>query len=157
MTVRPLIPSGSRAALSGTRLTHTPYIHPNLLRISSLSIDISRDISAWTTKQPDINLRKNLATGLARFLSSSTTSTPVKKDDTAGASKNKSPSQSGRGEHRTSSPSEDHYTINFRDLGMNRITKFVVYTVISVLGTMETIFWCKVLWRWWTGEQEDSE
>ncbi|KAI1169094.1 hypothetical protein F5B18DRAFT_593987 [Nemania serpens] len=154
MTARPLLLlSASRAALSGARLTQ---IHPNL-RASSLSIDISQGISAWTPRQPGITLRKSPAISGTRLLSSPSTPTPVKKDGTASASKNGSPSQPGRGDHQTSSPSEDHFTINFRDLGMNRITKFVVFTVISVLGTMEIIFWCKVLWRWWTGEQEESE
>ncbi|KAI1197285.1 hypothetical protein F5X97DRAFT_302771 [Nemania serpens] len=155
MTARPLVLSASRAALSGARLTH---IHPNS-RISSPSIDISENINAWTTRQPSVVLRKSLAISGIRFLSSSSTSTPAKKDGTTSASKNLNgsrSSQSGR-DHQSSSPSEDHFTINFRDLGMSRITKFVVYTVITVLGTMETIFWCKVLWRWWTGEQEESE
>ncbi|KAI1117183.1 hypothetical protein F5Y14DRAFT_403443 [Nemania sp. NC0429] len=153
MTARLLILSTSRAGLGGARLTH---IQPKL-RISSLLIDISRDISAPTWRQSGITLKRSLTAGGARLLSSSSNSTPAKKDGaTSSASQSGPPSQSGRGDHQSSSPSEDHFAINFRDLGMNRITKFVVFTVIGVLGTMETIFWCKVLWRWWTGEQEEE-
>ncbi|KAI0514391.1 hypothetical protein F5B22DRAFT_647704 [Xylaria bambusicola] len=72
------------------------------------------------------------------------------------AGKNPSSSSSSSSDKRPPS-SEDDFKINFRDLGMNRLTKFVVYAAICVVGTMETIFWCKAIWRWWTGGEESEE
>ncbi|KAI5924295.1 hypothetical protein F4810DRAFT_135149 [Camillea tinctor] len=52
-------------------------------------------------------------------------------------------------------PAQD--TISFKSLGMTRGVKAVVYTALGIFGTMETIFWTKVLWRWWTGKGEDGD
>ncbi|KAI0403642.1 hypothetical protein F4802DRAFT_570454 [Xylaria palmicola] len=97
--------------------------------------------------------RRGLATS-ARFLSSPSAPTPVEKDVATNAGKGRPASRPREPIHYT--PSEDDFKIGFQNLGMNRITKFVVYSVVGVLGTMETIFWCKVLWRWWTGRDEDD-
>lgn len=35
--------------------------------------------------------------------------------------------------------------------------KVVVIAVVCVLGTIETVFWIKVGWRWWNGESVDVE
>lgn len=32
----------------------------------------------------------------------------------------------------------------------------MVIAVICVLGTVETVFWIKVGWRWWKGESQDD-
>ncbi|KAI1270664.1 hypothetical protein F5Y18DRAFT_422163 [Xylariaceae sp. FL1019] len=62
-----------------------------------------------------------------------------------------------------SSPSDpknenhDEMRVNFGDLGMTRIAKFVVFAVIGVLSTMETIFWCNVAWRWWKGDEGEGD
>lgn len=109
----------------------------------STSINILRTINTCTIRCNGIKSRRSLTIGSR--LSSFSTSTPVKKDVGPNANKNRSPSQSRSDSHQTSSPSEDDFKISFHNLGMNRITKFVVYSVIGVLGTMETIFWCKVL------------
>ncbi|KAI1367561.1 hypothetical protein F5Y08DRAFT_298266, partial [Xylaria arbuscula] len=91
----------------------------------------------------------------ARLLSSSCP-TFDKQASTNAAGKAASSSASGTDHRGTSPPPEDDFKISFRDLGMNRTTKLVVYTVIGILGTMETIFWCKAIWRWWKGgEAED--
>ncbi|KAI0205424.1 hypothetical protein F4808DRAFT_456411 [Astrocystis sublimbata] len=96
-------------------------------------------------------------------LSEASTSLPAKKDIATNACKNSPPSQSqSQSQSPPSSqidpsPPEEEFHIRFRDLGMNRITKFVVFVVIGVLGTMESVFWCKVLWRWWTRNEEDTD
>jgi hypothetical protein len=38
------------------------------------------------------------------------------------------------------------------DLGANRAVKYTVYAVLGVLGTMETIFWTKAIWRYFSPE-----
>ena len=47
--------------------------------------------------------------------------------------------------------------ISFKDLGMSRNVKIFVYLVIGVLGTMETVFWTKAIWRWFKGGQEEEK
>lgn len=37
-------------------------------------------------------------------------------------------------------------------LGIKGPVKVVVIVVVCVLGTVETVFWIKVGWRWWMGE-----
>lgn len=38
--------------------------------------------------------------------------------------------------------------IKFSDLGASPAVKYTLYAVLGVLGTMETIFYAKVGWRW---------
>lgn len=45
---------------------------------------------------------------------------------------------------------------SFKDLGMSRNVKVFVYLVIGVLGTMESIFWAKAIWRWYKGGEEEK-
>ncbi|KAJ9662085.1 hypothetical protein H2198_001627 [Neophaeococcomyces mojaviensis] len=40
----------------------------------------------------------------------------------------------------------------FDELGMSRRAKIAVVVVISVLSTIETLFWIKVGWRWLRGD-----
>ena len=48
--------------------------------------------------------------------------------------------------------------VSFKDLGMSRNVKVFVYLVIGVLGTMESVFWAKAIWRWYkSGEGEEEE
>ncbi|KAI1636409.1 hypothetical protein F4809DRAFT_384867 [Biscogniauxia mediterranea] len=47
--------------------------------------------------------------------------------------------------------------ISFKSLGMTRGVRIVVYTALGIFSTMETIFWIKVFWRWWTGKGEEDE
>ncbi|KAI1809294.1 hypothetical protein GGS20DRAFT_572643 [Poronia punctata] len=56
---------------------------------------------------------------------------------------------------KTQTPSPDTFRSPFRDLKMSRGTKLIVYGAIGVLATVESIFWCKVIWRWWTGSEEE--
>ncbi|KAI1284452.1 hypothetical protein F5Y07DRAFT_3875 [Xylaria sp. FL0933] len=145
----------SRAAIKGAPpLTRT---HSNTCAASLLINDL-RNINAHTIEQYSINSAKAPSTSV-RLLSSSSASLSDKNNITgANAGKDRSAkSQSRPNNDRTSTPSEEDFKVSFRDLGMNRITKFVVYATIGVLGTMETIFWCKALWRWWTGAEEDNE
>ncbi|KAI1328817.1 hypothetical protein F5Y16DRAFT_368047 [Xylariaceae sp. FL0255] len=75
-------------------------------------------------------------------------------------SPNKKPSSEAprpTGSPNKGEPTPDDFKIDFRDLGMNRTTKIVVYTAITIIGTMETIFWCKAAWRWWKGEEDGNE
>ena len=46
--------------------------------------------------------------------------------------------------------------VSFKDLGMSRNVKVFVYLVIGVLGTMESIFWVKAIWRWYKGGEEEK-
>ncbi|KAI1754578.1 hypothetical protein F4782DRAFT_36521 [Xylaria castorea] len=149
MLARSLISTASRAGTRGAPLTRT---HPNL-DVPSISIDIPGKINICATRHNGIISRRSLSTGA----SSLSTPKPAKKDVATNATKNGLPSQPSSGSQQTSSPSEDDFKISFHNLGMNRTTKFVVYAVVGVLGTMETIFWCKVLWHWWTGNEEDVD
>lgn len=55
-------------------------------------------------------------------------------------------------------------SFSFKDLGATAVVKITVLTVVGVLGTIETIFWTKVLWRYFSspatevtdGEQEST-
>lgn len=52
--------------------------------------------------------------------------------------------------------SEPSYpAFSLRDLGANRATKITVLVCLSILGTMETIFYAKMLWAkmGWGGEE----
>ncbi|KAI1733573.1 hypothetical protein F4680DRAFT_441152 [Xylaria scruposa] len=130
-----LLSPALRASIRGAPLTRT---HP-ILDVPSTPSNILRKINTRVIKCNSIGSGRSLSIG-ARF-----TSTSVKKDVATNAIKNGSRSQSRPRPQQTSSPSEDDFKISFHNLGMNRITKFVVYAVIGVFGTMETIFWCKVL------------
>lgn len=44
----------------------------------------------------------------------------------------------------------------FSELGATRTVKIVVIVVVSILGTMETIFYAKLGWRWWKGESVEE-
>jgi len=48
---------------------------------------------------------------------------------------------------------------SFRDLGATRAVKIVVITMLCVAGTVETVFWVKVLMRrfGWDDEGKDKE
>ncbi|OCL08248.1 hypothetical protein AOQ84DRAFT_354588 [Glonium stellatum] len=37
-------------------------------------------------------------------------------------------------------------SFSFKDLGANRTVKVVVIAGLSIIGTMESIFWAKVIW-----------
>ncbi|KAI0119868.1 hypothetical protein GGR51DRAFT_4 [Nemania sp. FL0031] len=137
------IPSALKAAISGARLTR---MHPSLL-----SIRMSRQIDACVGLDNAISRSFASSTSLLSSLPTSTST------NTSSTSSDRPSLKPRLDTHQTNAPLEDGFQVNFRDLGMNRITKFVVYAVICVLGTMETIFWCKVLWRWWTGEGDDDE
>ncbi|OTB16848.1 hypothetical protein K445DRAFT_283926 [Daldinia sp. EC12] len=45
---------------------------------------------------------------------------------------------------------------SFEGLGMTRTTKIVVIIIISIFGTMETIFYAKWLWRWYSGTENNE-
>ncbi|KAI1498531.1 hypothetical protein F5X99DRAFT_411945 [Biscogniauxia marginata] len=62
---------------------------------------------------------------------------------------------SSSGQPAGGAPGSDEFSL--KGLGMTRGVKIVVYTVVGVLGTMETVFWTKVLWRWWTNKGEEDE
>lgn len=43
-------------------------------------------------------------------------------------------------------PNPSYPAFSLKDLDMKRGTKFFVIACLSVLGTMETVFWVKVIW-----------
>lgn len=47
---------------------------------------------------------------------------------------------------RSENPSYPKFS--FANLGANRAVMITVYTALGILGTMETIFWTKALWRY---------
>ena len=47
---------------------------------------------------------------------------------------------------KPSAPDPCHPKFSLRDLGANRAAKATVLVCLAVLGTMETVFWAKVLW-----------
>ncbi|RYP09032.1 hypothetical protein DL764_001528 [Monosporascus ibericus] len=46
--------------------------------------------------------------------------------------------------------------ISFADLGMSRNVKVVVYVLIGIFGTIESVFWAQAIWRWFKGEKDDA-
>jgi len=44
----------------------------------------------------------------------------------------------------------------FKDLGATRTVKIVVIGAISVLATIESIFWAQAGWRWWKGNAKNG-
>ncbi|MCJ1254372.1 hypothetical protein MMC24_002187 [Lignoscripta atroalba] len=54
------------------------------------------------------------------------------------------PHKQGPGAPTSQNPS--YPTFSFQDLGANRTVKVVVIVCLTVLGTMESIFWVQVLW-----------
>lgn len=133
----PLFALSARAAIRGAALTHT---HP------SLNISPLLTINAHAIRHHSMRYRDSTSAHLQSLLSAlKLTKRNVSTNAGKGGSSSQSQSQSKADRHKATAPTEDEFKISFRDLGMNRVTKFVVYTVVTVLGTMETIFWCKVL------------
>ncbi|KAI0977449.1 hypothetical protein F4678DRAFT_15519 [Xylaria arbuscula] len=153
MSARSLVSSAPRAMKSEMQpLIHT---HPNSYT-SSLPMRFPGKFNACIIRHYSIESRSSLITA-SRLLSSSSISPFNKRRVSNSAGKDKPPRQPPSNNNHNSTPSEEDFKVSFRDLGMNRITKFVVYFTISVLGTMESIFWCQTLWRWWAGVEEDNE
>ena len=71
---------------------------------------------------------------------------------------NKTPNRAQNGiRNSTPSPQEHEYpAFSLKDLGANRATKTVVVIALSVLATMESIFWIKVGWRRFGPRTEDD-
>ena len=44
--------------------------------------------------------------------------------------------------------------LNLKELGINRTAKIVIFVALSIAGTVETIFWIKVIWRKFDGSKE---
>ncbi|KAH8821977.1 hypothetical protein F5884DRAFT_108755 [Xylogone sp. PMI_703] len=65
--------------------------------------------------------------------------------------------QRSSGSRGSSENNPSYPTISFADLGASRAVKITVYTVIGVLGTLETIFWTKTLWRYFTSASSDED
>jgi hypothetical protein len=125
------------AIIRGASLTRA-YPYPWAPQLSSnTSTRIGLRIAA-AARTFGLGSSRSLSMTCARLLSSSPT--PVKKSLTGSQHTDRSPSQSSE-----QTPSSDDFKVSFRDLGMTRVTKFVVYAAITVLATMETIFWCKAL------------
>ncbi|KAI1214893.1 uncharacterized protein F4807DRAFT_12289 [Annulohypoxylon truncatum] len=45
---------------------------------------------------------------------------------------------------------------SFEGLGLGRNTKIAVVVILSIFGTIETIFWMKWVWRWRSGAKNDE-
>ncbi|KAJ2971698.1 hypothetical protein NUW58_g9343 [Xylaria curta] len=130
----PLAMMTAKAAVRGAPLTHKHTI-------PLASARVPKRINEFTITRRNIRSRASLTTGSRLF----STCVPARRDVTPNTSKNESSLHSKPGNQQPSPPSEEDFKVSFHNLGMNRVTKFVVYTVIGILGTMETIFWCKVL------------
>jgi hypothetical protein len=50
------------------------------------------------------------------------------------------------GDQRKAEEGLPAHSFSFKDLGANRTVKIVVITVLMIFGTLESIFWVKVLW-----------
>ena len=78
----------------------------------------------------------------------------MKSDD---ASKPLKANQRNQNTDTASSPNHSHPTSSLRELGANRTVKIVVVGCISVLATIESIFWAKVAWAKFGPEKEKKE
>ncbi|KAI0885288.1 uncharacterized protein GGS22DRAFT_163361 [Annulohypoxylon maeteangense] len=45
---------------------------------------------------------------------------------------------------------------SFEGLGLSRNTKIAVLVILSIFGTIETIFWIKWIGRWFSGAKNDE-
>ncbi|KAI1098527.1 hypothetical protein F4804DRAFT_324572 [Jackrogersella minutella] len=45
---------------------------------------------------------------------------------------------------------------SFKGLDMSRNTRIVVLVILSIFGTIESIFWVKTIWRWFSGPKDDE-
>ncbi|CAJ2508009.1 Uu.00g091950.m01.CDS01 [Anthostomella pinea] len=66
-------------------------------------------------------------------------------------------SQHGSDPSKPQSPDDPLPSFSFDGLGMSRNVKIVVIVVLSIFGTMETVFWAKAIWRWWNKEEEEED
>ncbi|PGG99096.1 hypothetical protein GX51_06436 [Blastomyces parvus] len=48
-------------------------------------------------------------------------------------------------------------TLRFETLGLSGNMKILVLVLLGTLGTVETWFWCKAIWRWWKGAGDEEE
>ena len=48
-------------------------------------------------------------------------------------------------------------SVSLGSLGIGKKMKVFLIAILCVFGTIETWFWCKAIWIWWKGGQEDSE
>ncbi|EZF33552.1 hypothetical protein H109_01942 [Trichophyton interdigitale MR816] len=46
--------------------------------------------------------------------------------------------------------------VSLESLGIGKNMKIILLIVLSVLGTIETWFWCKAIWTWWKGGKKDK-
>lgn len=57
----------------------------------------------------------------------------------------------------TPTPNPPSPRITLKDLGANRTVRIVVLVALSIFGTMETIFWAKVIWAKFFQKAESEE
>ncbi|OJJ32666.1 hypothetical protein ASPWEDRAFT_589041 [Aspergillus wentii DTO 134E9] len=58
----------------------------------------------------------------------------------------------------TSSPDNEVFaSLSFEALGINKNTKIFIFIVFGILGTIETVFWCQTIWRWWKRNSTEGE
>lgn len=58
-----------------------------------------------------------------------------------------------------SDPNNDPYRtppVSLESLGIGKNMKIVLLAVLSLLGTIETWFWCTAIWAWWKGGEKDK-
>ncbi|KAL7783852.1 hypothetical protein V8C37DRAFT_396678 [Trichoderma ceciliae] len=48
-------------------------------------------------------------------------------------------------------------SFSFEGLGMSKGTKIFIIGILSIFGTIETWVWCKGIYRWWKGSEEEKE
>jgi hypothetical protein len=61
--------------------------------------------------------------------------------------------------HKNQNDPDQFPAFNFKELGANRTVKFVIIAGLTVIGTMETIFYAQILMRkmGWDSVKEDQE
>ncbi|KAH7123502.1 hypothetical protein B0J13DRAFT_566720 [Dactylonectria estremocensis] len=52
----------------------------------------------------------------------------------------------------TANPSYPAFSLEA--LGVSKNMKIFLLVILSIMGTIETWFWCKAIWFWWKGDSE---
>ncbi|PGH10503.1 hypothetical protein AJ79_05431 [Helicocarpus griseus UAMH5409] len=128
---------------------------PLLLRVTSCptspspsSVVLSLPVLRNPAKATFSSTSHNLVASSGQLRASTSNKQAEKKSSSVG--------DGGGGDGRDDSPPE-YPKFSLEGLGMSRNMKMVMYGLIGVLGTMETWFYCKAIWRWWKGGEESND
>jgi hypothetical protein len=59
--------------------------------------------------------------------------------------------------NETPGPNPSYPAFSFNSLGLGKRTRIVLMVVLSIFGTIETLFWCKAIWQWRNGRRETEQ